>query len=357
MMNPKTRFGLIGCGEIGKLRAQAIKRTPGAQLTAVSDIDPERARGIATNCGGAVVSDWRKLVQLHDVDAVVVSTPPHLHAEMCVEALESGKHVLCEKPLARTADECRVILAMAEQNERFVATGFNYRFYPSIEKARALLDSGIIGKLDHIRSYSGYSAKDHNHPWLHDVDVMGGGALRDNGIHLIDLTHYFMGDVKEITGFATDKVWDFAGCEGNGFALLRSDAGIVASLQASWTEWRGYRFLIELYGTRGCIRASCFPMMTQVISMTELGGPTRRKSYLFPLVHLREHLYSYRSVVTQSFVREFEAFTRAIKGDATNIATGYDGLRALQIAESATAKLFCSDNEKDSVLCFTPLSV
>lgn len=357
MTKQKTRLGLIGCGEIGKLRAAAIKQSSELELVALSDVDPGRAQTVSASYGGAVVADWRKLVQRDDLDAVVISTPPHLHAEMCIEALESGKHVLAEKPLARTAEECRNILAVADRHNRFVATGFNYRFYPSIEKARALLDAGVIGELDHIRSYSGYSAKEHNHPWLHDVDVMGGGALRDNGIHLIDLTHYFLGDVEEIKGFALDTVWGFKGCEDNGFALLRSKAGKVASLQASWTEWRGYRFLIEIYGTRGCIRASCFPMMTQVVSTKTLGGPTQRKSYFFPMVHLREHLHSYRWVVTQSFVREFEAFARAIRGEATAIATGDDGLRALEIAEGATAPSSSISKETDMVLCFSQSSV
>lgn len=345
-----TRVGLVGCGEIGKLRAAAIKRSPELELVAVSDLDPGRARTVSASYGGAVVADWRELVQLDDLDAVVISTPPHLHAEMCIEALEAGKHVLSEKPLARTAEECREILAVAERCNRFVATGFNYRFYPSIEKARALLDAGVIGELDHIRSYSGYSAKDHNHPWLHDVAVMGGGALRDNGIHLIDLTHYFLGDVEEVKGFALDTVWDFKGCEDNGFALLRSKAGKVASLQASWTEWRGYRFVIEIYGTLGCIRASCFPMLTQVVSSTELGGRTKRKRYFFPLVHLREHLHSYRWVVIQSFIQELDAFARAIRGDSTAIATGFDGLRAVEIAHEASSDSTKRTSESDRAL-------
>jgi predicted dehydrogenase len=276
---------------------------------------------------------------------------------MCIAALESGKHVIAEKPLARTAAECRDILAVAKLYKRFVATGFNYRFYPSIEKARELLDSGIIGELAHIRSYSGYSATDHTHPWLHDVAVMGGGALRDNGIHLIDLTHYFLGDVEEVKGFALDTVWNFKGCEDNGFALLRSKAGKVASLQASWTEWKGYRFVIEIYGTRGCIRTSCFPMITQVFSSKTLGGRMQRKSYFFPIVHLREHLQSYRWVVMQSFVREFEAFARAIQGETTAIASGYDGLRALEIAEGAAAQSSANDKESDLVLCFSQSNV
>jgi predicted dehydrogenase len=349
MMKEKIRLGLVGCGEIGKLRAEAIKRSSPLKLLAVSDVDAERARAVSTIHGGAVENDWRKLVQRDDLDAVVISTPPHLHAEMCIEALEAGKHVMSEKPLARTAVECREILAVAERCNRFVATGFNYRFYPSIEKARALLDAGIIGKLDHIRSYSGYSAKEHNHPWLHDVEVMGGGALRDNGIHLIDLTHYFLGDVAEVKGFALDSVWEFKGCEDNGFALLRSKAGKVASLQASWTEWRGYRFVIEIYGTLGCIRASCFPMLTQVSSSTVVGGRQRRRTHFFPLVHLKEHLYSYRWIVVQSFIQELDAFARACRGESTQIATGLDGLRAIEIAEEAASHSSTTDNELE---CF-----
>jgi len=259
------RFGLIGCGDIGQLRASALTRAGLFQLVAVSDIDESRATAVASKHGGVVEQDWHALLRRAEVDAVIVSTPPSLHAEMCVEALKAGKHVLCEKPLARTPSECRKMLEVAEQSKRLLATGFNYRFYHSIEKARALLDAGTIGELDHIRSYSGHSAANHSHPWLHDAEVMEGGALRDNGIHLIDLTCYFLGEVEKVKGFASDSVWGFKGCEDNGFALLRSTTGKIASLQASWTEWKGYQLLVEIYGTRGCIRARCFPMLTQVI--------------------------------------------------------------------------------------------
>jgi predicted dehydrogenase len=254
---------------------------------------------------------------------------------MCIEALKSGKHVLCEKPLARTPEECRRILDAANENKRFIATGFNYRFFPSVQKARALLDSGLIGELDHIRSYAGYSAGDHTQPWLHDPQVTGGGALRDNGIHLIDLTLYFLGEVVEVSGFNSNSVWGFNGCEDNGFVLLRSSEGRIASLQASWTEWRGYRHLIEIYGARGCIRAWCFPMVTQAVWAVERGGRTRRKTYLFPMTHIMEHLRSYRWVCIQSFIKELDAFARSSRGETSALASGRDGLRAVEIASAA----------------------
>ena len=330
------QFGLIGCGNIGLLRAAALTRTKSLRLVAVSDLDLKQAKTVARRHGGAVDRDWRTLVRREEVDAVIVSTPPSLHAEICIEALKSGKHVLCEKPLARTPGECRSILEAAKQSKRFLATGFNYRFYPSIRKARELLKAGVIGELDHIRSYAGYSAEDHNRPWLHDIEVMGGGALRDNGIHLIDLTRYFLGEVAEVKGFTSDSVWGFKGCEDNGFALLRSPSGKIASLQASWTEWKGYRFLIEIYGTRGCIRAWCFPMLTQATWAEKRGGRTRRKTHFFPITHLWEHLRSYQWVVTQSFIQEFQAFSLAIHGESTALADGRDGLRAVEIAHAVS---------------------
>ncbi len=329
------RFGLIGCGGIGQLRADALQQTPSAQLTAVSDVDAYRAQAVASGHSSAVAKDWRELVQREDVDAVIVSTPPSLHAEMCIAALNAGKHVLCEKPLVRTPQEGHLVLNAAQESQKFLATGFNYRFYPSMLKAKELLDEGRIGELDHIRSYAGYTAADHNHEWLHDVSVMGGGALRDNGIHLIDLTSYFLGGVEEVKGFGSEAVWGFKGCEDNGFALLRSPQGKIAVLQASWTEWRGYKFVLDLYGSKGAIHASCFPMITQVVWAQERGGKSQSQSFYFPKVFFMEHLRSYRWVVVQSFIQEFEAFMKAVRGEPSNIATGLDGLRTVEIAASA----------------------
>ena len=330
------RIGIIGCGEIGSLRAAALKRLSVWRLQAVSDIDRTRGSALSQRFGAGLESNWRSLVERKDLDAVLVCTPPHLHAEMCIEALSAGKHVLCEKPLARSSEECRGILEVANKNRRFLATGFNYRFFPSIQKARKLLDSGLIGALDHIQSYAGYSAADQDHPWIHNVEVTGGGALRDNGIHLIDLTRYFLGEITEAQGIATNSVWGFQGCEDNGFLLMRSAAGRTASLHASWTEWRKYRFVIEIYASRGCIRASCFPMLTTAIWREAGNRGTHRRTHWFPGVHLMEHFHSYRWVAIQSFVRELQDFSEAIQGHTATLATGFDGMRAIEIAESAS---------------------
>ncbi len=330
------RFALIGCGDIGILRARALARAPGCRLVAAADTDVAKASNVASLVPGAVaLTDWRDAVRREDVDAVIVSTPPSLHEEMTVTALEAGKHVLCEKPLARTPDECRAMVAAAQRTGKRLATGFNYRFYPSFARAREVLDSGLIGELDHVRSYGGYSATSHNQPWVHDAATVGGGALRDIGVHLIDLTRDFLGDVVSVQGAATGRVWKFPGCEDNGFALLTSSQGNLASVHASWTEWGRYQFRIEIYGTRGFIRATCFPMMTKVVWATETAGPTQSKTDWFPRVALGEKLRSYRWVVVESFIEELAAFVEYVHGRPSRVGTGADGLRAVEIAFEA----------------------
>ena len=163
---------------------------------------------------------------------------------------------------------------------------------------------------------------------------MGGGALVDNGIHILDLTRYFLGEVVEVKGFRTGHVWGFDGCEDNAFALLKNAKGNIAQLQASWSEWRGYRFYIEVFGTRGCVRASYPPMYAEASWAEKLGGPMRHERFFFPAFQIKERLRSYRSTVVASFVEEFQSFVRAAAGQGTSAATGYDGLRAVEIAHA-----------------------
>jgi len=328
------RLGLIGCGGAGSLRAEAMAGAPGLHLVAVADLDSGRAAALARRTGAAIESG-AGLLRRPDIEAVIVATPPDSHASVAMAALAAGKHVLCEKPLARSPAECRLILEAAERAGRFLATGFNYRFYPAVAKSRTILASGVIGALDHIRSYAGHpGGREFTRPWVHDVEVMGGGALLDNGIHLIDLTRHFLGEVSEVKAYTTSNVWAFPGCEDNGFALLKSPVGRVATLHASWSEWRGYRFRIEIYGTRGSVRASYPPMLADTVWL-DAGGRRRRRVHLFPALQVFERLRSHRWTGRRSLRAETLAFARAAAGEKTDLALGLDGLRAVEIAHAA----------------------
>lgn len=329
------RFGLIGAGSIGVLRAAALQGTPGVRLTAIHDLDHDRARSLAPD---AVFHDTaEKLFQSPDVDAIVISTPPESHEVLATAALQSGKHVLVEKPMAPTAAACRRMVQAALDCRRLLSVGYNHRYFAATKLVRDLVASGELGKLTHVRAYAGHvGLAEFKAPWMYDPQVMGGGALYDNGTHIIDLARYVMGDADEVFGMVSSAVWGIDGAEDNGFALLRSEAGVVADLQASWSEWKGYRFHIEAYGDRGMARAYYAPMMATVIRLDRPGGKRRTKRYFYPRTILREKLRGWQSTVIDTFVEEFSEFVQAAAGEVrgdSRIALGADGLRAVEIAE------------------------
>ena len=202
------RFGLVGAGEIGRVRADALRRSPGCRLVAVADVASDRARAAARTSTASVYTDYRQLLDHPDIDAVIVSTPPDIHEEVALAALERGKHVLCEKPLAPTVDACFGLLQTAQRHGLTLATGFNQRYFPAIKFVKHTVQSGEIGDLSFVRAFTGHTGlSEFQQPWMHEKGAIGGGALMDNGLHLIDLIDDILGEVNEVFGLAGGSVW------------------------------------------------------------------------------------------------------------------------------------------------------
>ena len=328
---------LIGAGAIGELRAAAVAQTPGVSLVAVADIRDTMARSVAAPYGAAATSDWQEAVSRSDVDLVIVSTPPNLHAEIALAAISSGKHVLCEKPLAATlADAARMCEAAARAGV-MLNTGFNHRYFPSMKFARKLIDSGRLGDVISVQAYAGHpGGKEFGHDWVHDGAVTGGGSLVDNGIHILDLTRYFLGntEITDAKGYTANLIWPFETAEDNGFALFRTNSGAIVQLHASWTDWRGYRFWVEAVGTKGYVRASYPPMLAQWGTTPKPGLRARRRYNIFPYFQLQERRKSWRWTIVRSFVEELTDLVVGIHGGQSVSATGDDGLRAMQLADA-----------------------
>jgi predicted dehydrogenase len=270
------------------------------------------------------------------LDAVVVSTPPATHQAIGVAALDAGLHVLCEKPLANSVAAARQLVERARDTGRVLATGFNHRYFPAIRRVREAVESGEIGALDHVRGYAGHVGLPElqGAPWLTDPEAMGGGALVDNGIHVLDLVRHILGEVSEVSGLVSERVWHIPGAEDNGIALLRSTEGRIASIHASWTEWRGYRFWVAAYGDRGTAWAYYAPMLGLVVQLDRPGGAAKRRVSLYPRLNLREKFRGWQSTVIRTFVEEFRDFRGLIDGRPGTIATGFDGFRAVEIADA-----------------------
>jgi predicted dehydrogenase len=332
------RFGLVGAGEIGRLRAAALRNVPGCRLEAVADADPSRAQAAARSGGGDSFEDYRRMLAESALDAVIVSTPPQHHETIALAALEAGKHVLCEKPLAPGVAGCRRILESARHRGLTVATGFNQRYFPAVQFVKQLLERGELGQLRHVKAYAGHSGlNEFRQPWEHDSQVVGGGTLMDNGIHLIDHVCFLVGEIDEVFGFASSQIWNLNGSEDNGFALLRGEHGRVATLHSSWSEWRGYRFSIEAFGDRGMARASYGPMTATAVRLDRPGGVARRETKRYPWIAVREKLSGWQSTVRLTFEQELRDFLGLLEGRPGSIADGVAGLRAVEIAHAVYA--------------------
>ena len=343
------RFGIVGAGHIGQIRIQALRRVKDSELIAVADIDRERARTVVPSSGTLLFTDYQKMLTLDDMEAIIVSTPPQFHEEIVIASLEAGKHVLCEKPLANSVEACRRMVETSRKTGKVLATGFNHRYFSAIQLAKQTLDSGLIGELDHVRAFAGHTGlSEFESSWMYNPKVMGGGALMDNGIHIIDLTRYFLGEVSEVFGIATSRVWKLDQVEDNGLALLRSPQGKSAILQATWCEWKGYRFHIEAYGDKGMVRAYYAPMMSLIITMDKPGGRRRRRFHFYPMRIIREKLKGWQVTTRETFEEEITDFIRLTKGEKGTIADGFAGLRAVEIANA----VYRSNEERQPVrLC------
>jgi predicted dehydrogenase len=242
------RVAIVGCGAIGHKRARALGEH---RLVAVADTDRKRAEELAADfpeCKST--GGWSSVVARDDVDLVIAATSNQALVPVTLAAIRHGKHVLVEKPAARNARELMDVVSAAGAADVYVKVGFNHRFHPAFVKARSLVDSGELGQLMYVRARYGHGGRlGYDREWRADPTIAGGGELVDQGVHLIDLARWFLGDFVEVQGHTATFYWDMP-VEDNGFVLLKTTLGQVAWLHASCTEWKN-TFSFEIFGRLG----------------------------------------------------------------------------------------------------------
>ena len=240
--------GIVGCGVIGRRRAQHLA---GARLVHCVDADLQRACDVASVSPGCTFgADWRALLGQADVEAIIIATPQDVQPQIISAAIDAGKHVLVEKPAARRAGELEGLQQRASKRNVRVRVGFNHRYHRAFQQARRIVDSDALGPLLFIRARYGHGGRlGYEREWRAQPARSGGGELIDQGVHLIDLARWFLGELVEVSGFAHTYFWDMP-VEDNGFMLLKTAARQVAFLHASCTEWKN-TFSWELVGRDG----------------------------------------------------------------------------------------------------------
>ena len=321
-------IAIIGAGLIGGKRAAALTEFPDDTLRVVCDVDAGRAAALAEQHGCESATDWRAVVGREDVDIVINAAINAVLEPVTVAALSAGKHVLCEKPLGRSAAEARRMVDAAREADRVLKTGFNHRFHPAMLRTRELLANGAIGDIMSIRARYGHGSRPGmEKEWRSSKELCGGGELLDQGVHVIDLIRAFGGEVANAYARVETKFWPIE-VEDNAFAILGLRGGATCQFHVSWTNWRNV-FSFEIFGTRGYIAVnglggSYGPETLEFGRRREEGGRPDIESVEYPA---EDH----------SWREEWKEFRSAINDDRAPWGSGEDGLMANRVVEALYA--------------------
>ena len=203
----RPRFAIIGCGLIGRKRLKSLRPD---QLAVACDLDLGRAEAVvAANGSGRASTDFTDAVKDPAVDAVIVSTLNSSLAPIASQAISAGKHAFIEKPAGVSVAEIEALTALADKEKVCVRVGYNHRFHPALRKARELVDEGALGPLMFVRARYGHGGRvGYDREWRADPNLSGGGELIDQGVHLIDLAGWFLGDFQRVEGHVATYFWD-----------------------------------------------------------------------------------------------------------------------------------------------------
>jgi predicted dehydrogenase len=239
-------YAIVGCGLIGKKRLAALPA--GSKLVVACDTNSSRAEELVKLAGtGRVISDFKQAVADPQVKAVIVATINSELAKISAAAIRAGKHVIVEKPAGISVKEIDELVALEKRHGVCVRVGFNHRYHSAFRKAREIFQSGVMGELMFIRARYGHGGRiGYDKEWRADPKLSGGGELIDQGIHLIDLAGWFLGDFKKVDGHAATYFWKMP-VDDNAFLDLQTAKGQTAWLHVSCTEWKNL-FSFEIYG-------------------------------------------------------------------------------------------------------------
>jgi predicted dehydrogenase len=243
------KFGIIGCGLIGRKRALSITNKKEHQIIAAADLEIGKAEALCEEFGGKAMANAADVIN-SEAGIIVVSTTHDQLARLALMAAVAGKHVLLEKPGARNAGELEPAAIEAAKRGLKVKVGFNHRFHPAIWQAKKLVDQGEIGKLMIVRGRYGHGGRlNYEKEWRFNREISGGGELLDQGSHLIDLARWFLGEFSTVYGILPSYYWS-GNVEDNCFLTMQTIDGKAAHLHATWTEWKN-TFCFEIYGKSG----------------------------------------------------------------------------------------------------------
>jgi predicted dehydrogenase len=321
-----TGVAVIGCGLIGARRARTAAAHAASALRVVFDTDRERAAQVAAEHNAVVADSWQDAIARPDVGVVVVCTPNAFLVPIALESLRRGRHVLIEKPMGRNAAEAELLTHAWQQSARILKIGFNHRYHPAVARAHDLYLAGAIGEVVQLRARYGHGSRPGcEHEWRANPQLAGGGELLDQGVHVLDLFHWFAGPVVRVQAELQTAAWPIAPLEDNAFALLRFESGAVGQLHVSMSQWKNL-FSLEVHGRDGALvvegLGGSYGVETlTVVRRNPLGGVPALETTRF-------------EEPDRSWELEWSDFMTAITGGSLMSGTPQDGLAVMRTVES-----------------------
>jgi predicted dehydrogenase len=320
------RIGIVGCGKIAERHLNAYRGMEDVEVT-VTDIVP-RGREVAAAYGAHWHDRPEELIRAGEIDAIDVCTPTPSHAGFILDALDAGRHVFCEKPLARDLEEARLIRDRAARSDRVVMVGYLYRFHPAFELVRDLLAGDVLGEV-HLASLR-LGGRGSHKAWKHRSET-GGGAGNEMLVHMLDLALWYFGEPVMVENLWTDTLLQRRAIEGEDVEADAEDV-VLLRLQTAWGAsvlcqsdlvTPGYMNHVEVQGSNGSVFTSILGHLPTTLFLKEpRGGRAAGMTTLeFPQVDL--------------FARELRHFVDVCRLGGDRLNSVEDSLRLMEVVEAA----------------------
>jgi len=319
------KFAIYGCGTISRIHAAALRDVEGAELVACADLKLAAAETFARARGIRVIPDWDALLCDEEVDGVCVCTPSGTHAQLAIEALKAGKHVVLEKPMAITAADCDRIIAAAEESTAKIMVISQMRTAPDVCRVKALLEEGAFGRLVMCQLHMCYyrPAEYYQGSWRGTKAMDGGGALMNQGIHGVDILQHLAGPVKQLRSVVRTLLHDIE-VEDTAVAALEFESGAVGVITASTATYPGFDREVRLYGTRGAAVIKDEKLVRLILDGKEESCEAYTSRGTAGTNLLSTH---------QGHARQLDAFVRALRGEPVGYMDQYQGKQGVDLIE------------------------
>ena len=344
-MISKVRMGVIGTRFGGQVQIPCYQENPDTEVIAVCSASHERAVEVARLFDiPHVYTDYRELVRLPELDAVTITTPPHLHYPMVLAALAAGKHVLCDKPFALTVREAREMAELARSTGVVAMTNFEWRFAPGHVRAKELLQEKFIGEpmLVNVSMLRRLFPRDGPRPygWRQQL-AMGGGSIGDAGTHLLDVVRFLLGEFRGVTARLHTVIPEHTDDKGQARTSDTDDtfhvsfmlqSGVPGALVGSNAAFGGSGSRIEIYGSHGTL---VVPTLGDARAPHLLGARFGDDG-IHPLPIPDRLLASSDGpdVVTGLFAELVRQLVKAVRGEAEPSPSFEDGLRSQEVLDA-----------------------